>query len=135
MQKDVLPWMANTAGEALRLFKPMPATAVSSEPIGRMALGAPVPTSVYVQQDVPPITLTKTPPVVAAIDVNASEAKPSVTVPPKGKRHAISHGRDRSDSRSRRLAAAEPMQSTRKPQHVRTGTPRYNLLLSLGGAY
>jgi hypothetical protein len=57
--------------------------------------------------------------------------KPLVTAAPKVKRHSNSG----SYGRNRRLADAEPSQSTRKPQHVKAGTPRYNLLLSLGGVY
>ena len=103
---------------------------------GRMALGALVPISVDVQQDVPPVTLAKTPPLIAALDFNVTEVKPQVTAPPKAKRRSgNSYDRNRSYGRNRRLADALQSQSTRKPQHVRAGTPRYNLLLGLGGVY
>jgi hypothetical protein len=139
-QKEVLPWKkdaASDASEALRLFKPIPTTMVSVTTTGRMALGAPVPTSVDAQQNVAPITLAKAPPpVIAAVDINASEAKPQVTTQVKGRYHASrSRGRDRTYGRSRRFADAEPSQSNRRPQHMKGGTPRYNLLLSLGGTY
>ena len=127
--------MANAvpdAPSAVRLFKPVPTSPVP----GRMALGAPGPISVDVQQDVPPVTLAKTPPLIAALDINVTEVKPQVTAPPKAKRRSSSsHDRNRSYGRNRRLADAAPSESARKPQHVRTGTPRYNLLLSLGGVY
>jgi hypothetical protein len=133
--KEVLPWMASAvpdAPSAVRLFKPVPTGPVP----GRMALGALVPISVDVQQDVPPVTLAKTPPLIAALDINVTEVKPQVTAQPKAKRRSgSSHDRNRSYGRNRRLADAAPSQNDRKPQHVRTGTPRYNLLLSLGGTY
>ena len=133
--KEVLPWMANAvpdAPSAVRLFKPVPTGPVP----GRMALGALVPISVDVQQDVPPVTLAKTPPLIAALDFNVTEVKPQVTAPPKAKRRSgNSYDRNRSYGRNRRLADALQSQSTRKPQHVRAGTPRYNLLLGLGGVY
>ena len=133
--REVLPWMANAvpaAPVAVRLFKP-----VSTSPVpGRMALGAPVPISVDVQQDVPPVTLAKAPPLIAALDLNVTEIHPQVTPPPKAKhRSTSSHGRNRNYGRNRRLADAAPSESARKPQHLRAGTPRYNLLLSLGGTY
>jgi len=138
-QKEVLPWQANAVPDspaALLLFKPVPTTAISTHPLsGHMALGAMVPTSVDVQQDVPPVTLAKTPPLIAALEINVTEVKPQVTPPPKAKRRSSSSYRDRSYGRNRRLADDVPSQSARKPQHVRAGTPRYNLLLSLGGVY
>ena len=132
---EVLPWMANAVPDApvaVRLFKPVP---TSPEP-GRMALGTLVPISVDVQQDVPPVTLTKTPPLIAALEINVTEVKPQVTAPSKAKRRSSSsYDGNRSYGRNRRFADAVPSQSPRKPQHARAGTPRYNLLLGLGGVY
>jgi hypothetical protein len=132
---EVLPWLANAvpnAPVAVRLFKPVPTVTVP----GRMALGAPVPILADVQQDVPPVTLAKTLPLIAALDIGVTEVKPQVTAPPKSKRRSSNgYDRNRSYDRDRRLADAVPSQSARKPQHVRAGTPRYNLLLSLGGVY
>ena len=132
--KEVLPSMANAgpdAPSAVRLFKPVPTGTVP----GRMALGALVPISVDVQ-DVPPVTLAKTPPLIAALDINVTEVKPQVTAPPKSKRRSSNgYDRNRSYDRNRRFADALQPQSARKPQHVRAGTPRYNLLLGLGGVY
>jgi hypothetical protein len=133
--KEVLPWLANAVPDApveVRLFKPVPTVMVP----GRMALGAPVPISIDVQQDVPPITLAKTPPLIAALDINVFEVKPQVTAPSKSKRRSSNgYNRNRSYDRNRRFADAVPSQSARKPQHVRAGTPHYNLLLGLGGVY
>jgi len=132
-QKEVLPSKTRLEDpEALRLFKPAPTDAVATNSMGRMALGALVP--IDVQQDVPPIALANTLPLIAALDAN--EVKRQARVAPKWKRRAgSSHGRDRSYDRSRRLADGGALQSTRKPQHMRTGTLRYNLMLSLGGTY
>jgi hypothetical protein len=133
--KEVLPWMANAVPDtaaAVRLFKPVPTSPVP----GRMALGALVPTLVDGQQDVPPVTLAKTPPLIAALDLNVTKVHPQVTLSPKAKRRLSSgYDRNRNYGRNRRLADAVPSQSARKPQHLRAGTPRYNLLLSLGGVY
>ena len=109
-QKEVLPWKAALApgvpgGQPL--FKPMPTTVVSTEPLpGRMAIGNPVATSVEVQPSAPsvppPATTTA-----AVLDPNLA-AQPPATAAPKAERRA---------------------------RPVGPGTPRYNLLLSLGGLY
>ena len=133
--KEVLPWMANAVPDApvaVRLFKPVPTVTVP----GRMALGAPVPILADVQQDVAPVNSPKYQPLIAALDINVTEVKQQVTAPPKAKlRPGNSYDRNRSHSRNCRFADAVPSQSARKPQHVRAGTPRYNLLLGLGGVY
>jgi hypothetical protein len=133
-QNEVLPWMANAVPDtpvAVRLFKPLQTSPMPD----RMALGAPVPISVDGQQPVPPVTseAVVSPPssVTSALDSTQPLVKPVVTAAPKAQRHSSSG----SYGRNRRLADAEPSQSTRKPQHLRAGTPRYNLLLSLGGVY
>jgi hypothetical protein len=126
-QTEVLPWTANAVPDtpvAVRLFKPLQTSPMPD----RMALGAPVPISVDGQQPAPPVTSWT---VTSALDSNQPLVKPLVTAAPKVKRHSNSG----SYGRNRRLADAEPSQSTRKPQHLRAGTPRYNLLLSLGGVY
>ncbi len=121
-QKEVLPWKANAmpgAPAGQPLFKPVPTTVVSTEPLpSRMAIGGPVPASVDVQQGEPPFTpgaaTTPPGPATAALDPNAGAVKPPVAAaPPKG----------------------EPRSSYRSYRHEGPGTPRYNLLLSLGGIY
>ena len=60
IQKEVLPWMATAVPDtpsAVQLQDQVPTGPVP----GRMALGALVPISIDVQQDVPPVTLAKTP--------------------------------------------------------------------------
>lgn len=121
-QKEVLPWKA-TSGPGVPggqpLFKPMPTTVVSSEPLpGRMAIGAPIPTTVDAQSVAPVAPGMVTAPngmATAALDPNAA-VKPPVTAPaPKADR--------RSSNGNRSYHRDGP------------GTPRYNLMLSLGGVY
>ncbi len=92
-QPEVLPWKTNAvpgASAGQPLFKPMPTTVVSTEPPpGRMAIGAPISTTVDAQQSTPSVT-------------------PGAAAAPQ---RTLSYRRDG------------------------PGTPRYNLLLSLGGAY
>ena len=95
------------------MFKLVPTVVVSTEPLpGHMAIGGPVPTSVDVQQSAPPVTpgAAAAPPgtATAALDPNVAAMKPPVMAAPKPERRA---------------------------RPVEPGTPRYNLLLSLGGLY
>ena len=121
-QKEVLPWKATSAPDASGgqpLFKPMPTTVVSTEPLpGRMAIGASVTTSVDSQHSEAPVLpgAAATPPgtATAVLDPNVAAVKPSVTAAPQTERHA------RPESGYHRTGP---------------GTPRYNLLLSLGGLY
>ncbi len=127
-QKEVLPWKATSPDVAggQPLFKPMPTTVVSTEPLpGRMAIGAPIPGTVD-----PPPAVSTVPGVVTApngmatanattaLDPNAAAAKLPVTAPaPHSERRSASNG---SGYHSHREGP---------------GTPRYNLMLSLGGVY
>jgi hypothetical protein len=120
-QKEVLPWKASApdAAGGQPLFKPMPTTVVSTEPLpGRMAIGASVTTSVDSQHSEAPVLLgaAATPPgtATAVLDPNVAAVKPAVTAAPQTERHA------RPESGYHRTGP---------------GTPRYNLLLSLGGLY
>jgi hypothetical protein len=121
-QKEVLPWKA-TSGPGVAggqpLFKPMPTTVVSSEPLpGRMAIGAPIPTTV----DAPAAPGVVTAPngmAIAALDPNAPAAVvPPVTAP------TVKEPKHR--------ASSEP---ARRYRREGPGSPRYNLMLSLGGVY
>jgi hypothetical protein len=113
--KEVLPWKAREEPAVQPLFKPVPTTVVSTEPLpDRMAIGGPAPTSVDVQQSAPPVT-----PGAAVAPPGATTAAP-VTAAPKAERRA------RPDDR-RGVAG--------NYHHEGPGTPRYNLLLSLGGLY
>jgi hypothetical protein len=111
-QKEVLPWKANEAPAVQPLFKPVPTTVVSTEPLpGRMTIGAPVPTSVDVQQSAPPVTPGAEP------DPNA---RAPVVMSPDHRRG---------------FAGDAPPQRARSYRHEGPGTPHYNLMLSLGGVY
>jgi hypothetical protein len=121
-QKEVLPWKTTSAPNApggQPLFTPMPTTVVSTEPLpGRMAIGASVTTSVDSQHSEAPVLPggAATPPgtTTAVLDPNVAVVKPSATAAPQTDRHA------RPESGYHRTGP---------------GTPRYNLLLSLGGVY
>ena len=123
-QKEVLPWKANAVPGAPAqqpLFRPIPTTVVSSEPLpGHMAIGGPVPTSVDMQQSAPTPGAAAAPPgpATGALDPNAGAVKPPVVT---GDR--------------RRFAGDAPHQRARSNRHEGPGTPHYNLMLSLGGAY
>jgi len=125
--KEVLPWRA-TSGPGVAggqpLFKPVPTTVVSSEPLpGRMAIGGPIPSTVDAQGAAP--VMPATPGVViapkgmatAALDPNAPAA-PAVTAP------AVKEPKHRASNSSGRSYRREG-----------PGSPRYNLMLSLGGVY
>jgi hypothetical protein len=120
IQKEVLPWQA--AGNAAKpaptqpLFTPLPTSVVSTEPLpGRMAVGAPTAlppvNSVYAPSVTPPAD-TGQPPVTTATATPPGEPAPAAT---------LRSSQRQSYKRSRRQDGP--------------GTPRYNLLLSLGGAY
>jgi hypothetical protein len=123
-QNEVLPWKASSGPHAAApqpLFRPVPTTVVSTEPLPeRMAIGAPVTTPADVQQSAPPITpgAAATPPVkaTAVLNPNAAAMEPPMTAALKAERRA--HPDDRGFAGD-----------------VGWGTPRYNLLLSLGGLY
>ena len=125
-QKEVLPWKATPgpgAAGAQPLFKPVPTTVTSTEPLpDRMAIGGPVPTSADAQQSAPPVTpgAAAAPPgtATATLDPNVAVVKSLETAAPKAERRA------RPDNRG-------PFAGRR----LEPGTPRFNLLLSLGGLY
>jgi hypothetical protein len=105
-QKEVLPWKAKEAPAVQPLFKPVPTTVVSTEPLpGRMTIGGPVPASVDAQQSAPPVTPGVAAP---ALDPTGAVKPPAADAPPK---------------------------RARSYRHEGPGTPHYNLMLSLGGVY
>ena len=122
-QKEVLPWKANgvpgaPAGQPL--FKPVPTVVVSTEPLpGHMAIGGPVPISVDVQQSAPPVT------------PGAASAPPGMATAALGSNGAPG----RAPPNHRRFADDAPPQRARSYHREGPGTPRYNLMLSLGGIY
>ncbi len=115
-QKEVLPWKADSeqyAAAPQPLFKPMPTTVVSTEPLPEhMAIGGPDPASVDAQQSAPPIPPG---PAVAAAGTATAVLDPNVA------------------AMKQPIAAAPKAEHRTRP--VEPGTPRYNLLLSLGGLY
>jgi hypothetical protein len=115
-QPEVLPWKTNPAQQANSLYKPMPNSVVSSEPLpGRMTIGG--PKEFPAAQQAPLVPGTPGQPGVATAALDPGAAPPSgVASPPAApqKRQAKKSG------------------GWRKPAQ---GTPRYNLMLSLGGVY
>jgi hypothetical protein len=136
-QKEVLPWkVAPGAGAAVGqpLFKPVPILVVSTEPLpGQMAIGGPIPTTADVQQSVPPVTpgaaAAPSGLAIAALDPNVAAVKsPVFTVAPGAKRVSRSGDRRRVHPDHHRRFAGDY-------RRTGSGTPRYNVLLSLGGLY
>jgi hypothetical protein len=131
-QNEMLPWKAKS------LFRPVPATVRHPEPLpGRMAIGGPVPTSVDAQQGAPSLAPgTAASPVgteIAALEtapLGAAAVEPLVTAAPKAERRSSSSRRAGRD-RSRRFAGGAP-QRARSYRREGLGTPRHNLLVSLG---
>lgn len=121
-QAEVLPWKpAQTSpNQATRLFTPVPTSVVTNEPLpGRMSIGGPTNVAPTSREPLIPGSSAQQPGVdTAAYDPSASApagipgAPPAVAPKPRpNKKSASSHRR------------ATP------------GTPRYNLMLSLGGVY
>jgi hypothetical protein len=110
--KETLPWQAAGAAPSKPLFTPLPNSVVSSEPLpGRMAIGGPAA--------LPPVNSVYAPPAMAATEpgqpgVTAAAAPPVETAP----------------------APSKPTKTYKKARRYDgPGTPRYNLMLSLGGVY
>jgi hypothetical protein len=130
-----LPWeAAPDVGAAVGqpLLKPVAITVASTEPLpGHMAIGGPIPTSSEVQQSAPPVTpgaaaaLSGT--VTAALDPSVAKS-PVFTAAPKAKRSSSRSDRRRVNPDHRRRFAGDY-------RGTGPGTPRHNLLLSLGGLY
>jgi hypothetical protein len=135
-RQEVLPWKANA------LYKPVPGTVRYSEPLpGRMAIGAPVPTSVDAQQDsmsLPPGTEDKSLRTAIAtletVPLDPAAVEQPVTAARKVARRSSSSRRS-ARSPGRRFAVGAATQRARSYRRSGPGTPRHNLLLSLGGVY
>jgi hypothetical protein len=107
---DPLPWKASESTQPL--FKPVASSMISSEPLpGRMAIGGPT--------DLPPVDASN----VAITDANGNPV-PSGTAAGTA---ALAPGASATPQKSR------PSKSARRREGP--GTPRYNLMLSLGGVY
>jgi hypothetical protein len=115
---EVLPWKAANGGQpATRLYTPLPTSVASTEPLpGRMSIGAP--------KDFPPAAQAPLIPGTAAGQPGVATAalEPGATPPTSYAPSAVSKPRQ----------AKKSSGSWRRPS---AGTPRYNLMLSLGGVY
>jgi hypothetical protein len=113
-QPEVLPWKAgNAAQPAARLYTPLPNSVVSTEPLpGRMAIGAP--------RDLPPAAQAPLIPGTTPGQPNVGTAALEPSVTPQGNYAPPAPSKPRQAKKSRRPGP---------------GTPRYNLMLSLGGVY
>jgi hypothetical protein len=122
---EVLPWQVATTHDAKPaagrpLFTPIGSSIVSSEPLpGRMAIGGP--------RDLPAIDSTNADPSLPAsnsgLAVGAGGvAQQGVTAPAAPVRTSSQH-------------KSKQYKEPSRTRHEGPGTPRYNLLLSLGGAY
>lgn len=117
---EVLPWKAASASDAqpatARLFTPVPTSVVSSEPLpGRMAIGGPTA--------FPPLD----PASQGALVPGTAPGQPGVAtaaLPPGGLPPAAPAA-----------AAPKKVQAYKRSRREGPGTPRYNLMLSLGGVY
>ncbi len=122
-QKEVLPWKATPAPDGAGgqpLFKPLPSAVVSTEPLpDRMAIGGPIPAPADEQAAAPVAPgAVAAPPGTANAPFDPNLA--AVKQPEPAARRARPEGRGHFAGDYRRGGP---------------GTPRYNLLLSLGGLY
>ena len=117
-QPEVLPWKAGPASQTrTRLYTPLPNSVVSAEPLpGRMAIGGP--------RDLPPAAQA---PLIPGGGPGTAPGLPNVATA------ALDPGATRPTSVS--PAAPKPRQAYKKSRRSGPGTPRYNLMLSLGGVY
>jgi len=117
--KEVLPWhraAPATEPAAKPLFTPLPTSVVSSEPLpGRMAIGGP--------KALPPVNSVYAPPTAGGA------TQPAVTTA------AVEPGEAPIASGSAAPRPSQSYQTRSRHREDGPGTPRYNLLLSLGGAY
>jgi hypothetical protein len=114
---EVLPWKAaNAAQPSTRLYTPIPTSIVSSDPLpGRMAIGGPTGLAPATQ-----------PPLIPG----------SSTPGQQGTVAALEPGAAPATGFSAPGAAPKPRQAKKaSSRRVTPGTPRYNLMLSLGGVY
>jgi hypothetical protein len=117
---EALPWKAPgaPATQPGRLFTPVASSVVTNEPLpGRMTIGGPKDFPAATRE--PLVPGTSQPSVAtAALDADASPVNPGYSAP---------------------AAAPRPRPSKKASsgsnRRVKAGTPRYNLMLSLGGVY
>ncbi len=112
--KETLPWQATARVTPNKpLFTPLPNSVVSSEPLpGRMAIGAPAA--------LPPVNSVYAAPALPATDAGQPSVTAAATPPVE----------------TTASAPSKPVKtSKRRHRYDGPGTPRYNLMLSLGGVY
>jgi hypothetical protein len=116
---EVLPWKAAAGSQtSQRLYTPLPSSVVDSEPLpGRMAIGGPKAFPPAVQAPLIPGTTNQQPGVATAALDPGSAAPADV------------------GASSQPAAAPKPRAPKRSARRSGPGTPRYNLMLSLGGVY
>lgn len=119
-QPEVLPWKAGPAAQSgTRLFTPLPNSVVSAEPLpGRMAIGGP--------RDLPPAAQA---PLIPGTAQAAAAGQPNVATA------ALDQGGASRPTSVSPPSAPKPRQAYKKSRRSGPGTPRYNLMLSLGGVY
>ncbi len=114
--REVLPWQAGGTGSKPQkpLFTPLPTSVVSTEPLpGRMAIGGP--------SALPPVNSVYAPPTTTATGTGATAVATAAVTP---------------QDRPAVVSAPKPAQSYKRSRRADgPGTPRYNLMLSLGGVY
>ena len=112
---EVLPWKASGAGQpqASRLFTPVPTSVVTTEPLpGRMSIGAPMLPAA--QEPLVPAASPSQQSGVSTAALDQGSASPGTASSPSKPR---------------------PSKKSSKSYRPSPGTPRYNLMLSLGGVY
>ena len=119
-QPEVLPWKAAAGSQASqRLYTPLPNSVIDSDPLpGRMAIGGPKEFAPATQAPLIPGTTNQQPgqPGVATAALDPNSAAPA-------------------DIGRQPAAAPKPRAPKRSARRSGPGTPRYNLMLSLGGVY
>jgi hypothetical protein len=115
---EVLPWKAGSSAQpSTRLYTPLPNSVVSSEPLpGRMAIGGPREFSPAAQAPLIPGTAP------AQYGVTTAALEPGVAAPPGAYAPPPA-------------VSPKPRQAKKSGHRLSPGTPRYNLMLSLGGVY
>ena len=118
-QPEVLPWKAAAGSQTSQpLYKPLPTSVIDSDPLpGRMAIGGPKEFAPAPQAPLIPGTTTHQPGVATAA-LDPGSAAPA------------DFGASRQPA-----AVPKPRAPKRSARRSGPGTPRYNLMLSLGGVY
>jgi len=118
-QPEVLPWKAAAGSQPSEpLYKPLPSSVIETNPLpGRMAIGGPKNFPPATQAPLIPGTTSQQPGVATAV-LDPGSAAPATF-----------------GASSQPAAAPRPRAPKRSARRSGPGTPRYNLMLSLGGVY